>query len=395
MFGLGSSAKKIEPVLIFHLGSGNVAATIVDIAPSAPVLLWSFRQEMPFHERLQFDRFRKGMIATLNVVAQTVQKEGLPKVGGHVPNQIIMVMASPWYVSQTALLKYDHKTPVTVDMHFDDIKRFLHEKKEALKNNTSGGTAVLVEQKIIQTSLNGYPTAHPYGKRVRSMETAVFLAMLGADVYRDVTDTVTRVFHRGPTTFHSFALASFTTMRNLFASEENFLLMDVGSEVTDIGIVRDGVLLETISFPRGKNFIYRSVAENLKTLPEETRSRIELYRSGSSNTVESGRISAALTAAGKEWQEQFLRSLAGLAKTTALPHTVLMTADPDLGEWFRVVLLDSHGGEFTLTGGPLSVILITPEQLQGRISLAPGVAPDSFLSLEGVFAKILASSSPL
>jgi len=59
-------------------------------------------------------------------------------------------------------------------------------------------------------------------------------------------------------------LSSFTVVRDMHIQKENFLLLDIGGEVTNISMVKKNILRESISFPLGCNFLPRGVASNLK-----------------------------------------------------------------------------------------------------------------------------------
>ena len=80
MFGLGSSQKISSPVLIFDIGSGSVGAALVDITGVIPTMLWNVRRPFPFQEKLEYSRYRKGMLETFSSVAALVQKEGILKL---------------------------------------------------------------------------------------------------------------------------------------------------------------------------------------------------------------------------------------------------------------------------------------------------------------------------
>ena len=389
MFGIGASPKK-DSCLIFDIGSGSIGAGLVDMTGSAPNVVWCNRQSFPpqVPEHLEFNRFMQGMLSTLQTLCESVQKEGLSKVPGRSLGKIYLIFASPWYISQTTVLKFQHEKSVSVEPYFSEIKKMLEQKEAALAGATPGGSkALVIEKQIIEARLNGYPTAHPHGKAAHSFEAAVLTSMLGMELYQQTAAIVHKTFGRNPSSLHSFALVSFATIRDIFAPEENFLLVDIGSEVTDIGVVRDDVLVDTISFPSGKNFILRAVAAALGITPQEAQSRIELYRSGKSEAGESKKVVAALLAVEKEWQGAFEKAAGELTKTTTLPTALFLTADQDLGEWFRVALLEGNAKNLSETGQALSVVLLTPEHFAKYITFAPTVLPDPFIALEALFAQ--------
>jgi hypothetical protein len=330
------------------------------------------------------------MLETFRAVARTAASAVKEK--DVAIREIMLVFASPWYLSQTAVLSFEDTKPKDVSEHFGELKKFLIEKEKALTNSVQGSSVVVMERQVVQTTLNGYKTANPYGKRATTMETAVLLSAVSASVLKALTSVLEESFHRMHISAHSFALAAFLPIRDLFAVEEQFLVVDVGAEVTDISLVRNDVLLETTSFPEGRYTVTRRVAAALRTTPPDARTRLDLYRGGKSEQGESTRIEKALVAAGEPWQRGLDTALGNLMREGTLPHSVFLTADADLGEWFRVLLMQSSGSTLTMTTDTFTVVLLTPEHFSAYLTLREGVVLDPFLALEALFARRLATA---
>jgi len=387
MFGLGSSQKISSPVLIFDIGSGSVGAALVDITGVIPTMLWNVRRPFPFQEKLEYSRYRKGMLETFSSVAALVQKEGILKLGEKNIRDIELVFASPWHISQTVTFMFAEEKPRPVNEHLEEVNHLLKKKEKQLsKDVPGGGTALLLEKKIIEMRLNGYPTAYPMGKEARTLKTSVLLSLFGTDVEREVNHITETMFHTPPTRFHSFAGVFFSAVRDIFAKEEHFLLLDVGSEVTDVGIVRDDVLEEMISFPFGKNGVLRALSDTLQTSVTDAEMRITLYRSGKSEPKESEKIRTALSVVEHTWQEALTKAIGELSQSITVPRSVFLTADPDLGEWFRVAILECTIGSLAVGALGFNVVLLTPEHFSNLISFSPGILSDSFLDIEALFA---------
>ncbi len=146
--------------------------------------------------------------------------------------------------------------------------------------------------------LNGYQTSKPYGKQTKSIEISIFLSMISKEVETKTRKVLEKIFHSHTIAFHSFALTSFSAIRDIFHSEEDFLLVDVGGEVTDVSLVRRGILLETVSFPTGKNFLLRSVVLDLNTIPEEAHTLIRMFLDNK-ESKESGKLQKVLVPISK------------------------------------------------------------------------------------------------
>ena len=200
-----------------------------------------------------------------------------------------------------------------------------------------------------------------------------------------VNTVLNKVFNSRDITFHSFALASFSVARDIYHTENNFLLIDIGGEITDISLVRGGVLLETISFPAGKNSLLRGIAKALNTIPEEAHSlvRVNVERK---NNRKNDEIKRAFDKAEIEWQSSLQKALGDLSGGLSLPKTIFLTADSDLGEWFKGSILSDSLSQQTFVPGEFSVILLNEKVLSQYYKVAKDVKHDLFWLLNHYFS---------
>jgi len=383
--------------IIFDIGSGHIGAALVALSTKEiPTILYSTRVPMVFQEHIDFDRFLEGMLKTLQDVGDDLQKKGIPKLhssvfrGKKVEN-ILCVFSSPWYISQTRMIKFDKKKAFTVSEQFiQDVKDRAEkqfEKSATLqKVRKKLGVSNVIEEHIIQTTLNGYHTSKPYGKQAKSIEISVFLSMISKEVEAKTRKVLEKIFHSHAIAFHSFALASFSVIRDVFHSEEDFILVDVGGEVTDVSLVRKGILLETVSFPTGKNFLIRSVVLDLNTIPEEAHTLIRMFLDNKASQG-SEKLQKVLVDAEKVWLKSVQHALVEVGDSQLLPRTAFLTADPDLGVWFKNILQKDDFKQYTFTNEPFAVVTVGKRELYQHYTLAKGVPPDSFLALETLFLQ--------
>ncbi len=371
--------------MVFDITSSSVAAALIQSGSESPEVLWSLRRDFPFQNRLELSRLTKDMLVALQAVAEAAVAANERLFGAQKLDDIFVVFSSPWYVSQTTLLSFAHQKSVSVDGALSDIEGYLNEKERTL-NAAKGATAMLMEKKIIQTRLNGYPTGNPRGKKAKSVEAAVLVSFLDTEVYRQTSEVFKRLFHRGTRTYHSSMLVLFSGIRDLFAEEEDFLLASVSGEATELALVRDDVLIEHGSFPVGKNTLLRAIASSLKTTKDDAESRLELYRSGKSEAKESERMSIALAAVQSDWESAFEGAVQKLSNGHTLPTSLFLVTELVLGEWFRAALLENSTNALTMTGAPFSVVLLTPEHFSSHLSLGKSVLLDPYLALYALFA---------
>jgi len=305
-------------------------------------------------------------------------------------SKVLCIFSSPWYKSQADLIKF--KKEKAFDVSEKEIKEaVIKVNEEFRKNSMTEGTdeetkkPKLIEKNIVQIRLNGYPTNNPYDKKTKSVELSLFLSKISGDVYKNINKILSEVFYTDDISFHSFALVSFSVVRDIFNVEKNFILMDIRGEVTNISLIRNETLYSTASFPLGRNFLTREVASALNTVPEEANSLIRISLEGKFGSSESTKINTVLIDAQKRWLSSFRETLTDLSEGLSLPSMVFLTVDEDIGKWFNDAIKNEEFVGYTLAERPFTVITLSEKQLLKYCVTIGESRCDPFLALEALF----------
>ena len=144
-------------VVIFDIGSGSIGGAFASIDPGrTPEIIFTTRRDIPFQEKLDFQRFLNSMIKELEEMFVVMQKAG----GGIRVEQAFCVLASPWYASQTRIVRFSQPTPFSVTDKA--LSKLLQKEIDLLKaSNLFAHSRVedqlpqIMEAKNIQVKLNG------------------------------------------------------------------------------------------------------------------------------------------------------------------------------------------------------------------------------------------------
>ncbi|HJO89703.1 MAG: hypothetical protein QGH85_00420 [Candidatus Pacebacteria bacterium] len=391
------SKTKQSPFVIFDVGSGSVGVALATISAedNIPIVLYSTRVPIAYKENVYSDLFMKSMLTSFQNASLEIIQKGIPnltKKGIKVKDisKVLCIFSSPWYKSQADLIKF--KKEKAFDVSEKEIKEaVIKVNEEFRKNSMTEGTdeetkkPKLIEKNIVQIRLNGYPTNNPYDKKTKSVELSLFLSKISGDVYKNINKILSEVFYTDDISFHSFALVSFSVVRDIFNVEKNFILMDIRGEVTNISLIRNETLYSTASFPLGRNFLTREVASALNTVPEEANSLIRISLEGKFGSSESTKINTVLIDAQKRWLSSFRETLTDLSEGLSLPSMVFLTVDEDIGKWFNDAIKNEEFVGYTLAERPFTVITLSEKQLLKYCVTIGESRCDPFLALEALF----------
>src|SRR3989338_4376293 len=381
--------------VIFDIGSASIGGAFVELnTGKVPDIIFTTRRDIPFQEKLNFDRFLNSMIKTLEELFALMQKAG----GRTRVDQAYCVLASPWYASQTRLIKYSQETPfaITADGLDKLIKKEIELFRESkLFTRSKGGDTPpeIVESKIIQIKLNGYEMKDPYGKKASELEVAVYISMIPGSIRASINESIAKFCHPRGLHFSSFSFTAFDTIRDIFPDESSFLFMDIAGEVTDISLASDNVLLESISFPAGKNMLIRSLMKGMHSTITVASSELKLYLEGKSTRDHAKQIEEILNEETSQWKILFEDALTQFASEFPIPRTIFYTADDDVTKWFETAIHEANFSRFTKEDGQFVARSLGNAFLSKFIQVLEPDFQDPFLAIETIFANKLTSLS--
>ena len=386
-------SNKGKVVVILDIGSGSIGGAIVSYdGDKKPKILFSVRESIVFQNEFKFERFLSSMLSATEKVLKKISdsKKGKPK-------KIFCILAAPWYVSQakTAVFK-DEKTFIVTEKRVSKI--IAHEVNTLKKNfdahykDLTESKAEIIEVKNIHMKLNGYETSMPYGKKAKRLEASLYISMSAGQVLHALREKIQKILSLNDVVFNSFSLAAFDTIRDIYSEKQNFIFIDIGGEMTDISVTRDGTLVDTLSFPLGKNFLIRTLASELQTVPEEALSMFGLYVKNKTTNTSRRKMLSALEHIEEEWSRAFYKTLESLSARTTLPCFLFVIADVPFGKWFTQIIEHKGSGGIMLMGESIDIALINPVVLSKFAVFDNKTMKDAFIITESLFVGRLIKS---
>lgn len=384
--GIFSKLKeKGELVLVFNIGSSSVDGALFEAQSSGiPKIIFSTKEPIKIEEKVDIDNFSLSMMKSLEVVVNKIYKAGLGA-----PSKIFCVLSSPWCVSQTRIINLKKNTPFVFTQKLADelIKKEikLFEEEHTLEFSKSNNQVRMIELKNIKIMLNGYEASLSLNKKIKELEMNIFVSMGGEQILKKIEDTIGKYFSFKKIRYSSFLLSFFTIVRDLYLKQENFLLLEIGGEITDISMVKKNTLREFASFPLGCNFLIRGVASGLGCSLGEADSLISLFKDGHTEESVAKKITLILNKLRTEWLKKFQDSLANLSNDISIPSTIYIVVDKDLVDFFSETIKIEQFSQYTLTESKFKIIFLNAELLNGIVVFKENVFREPFLIIDSIF----------
>ena len=360
------SKKPVKKVgVVLDIGSKTVGGAIFEKdADGGTKLLYTARESIIFKKVITGESLFGAMLRSLELVLIHLEKYGLEhfarasKFHYHV-DTVAGVVSSPWHVSETKNLKLSQEKPFAVTEAL--VENLLAKEEKSFMEELSDGdhrepSLDFLEHKIIEMKLNGYVTANPYGKKVNQLELNLFTSFAPKQILAKIRASVQKYFPAPHLEFHTFSLAAFASIRDFFPNLEHFLVVQIGGEVTDITIVKKGLIADAVSFPLGYNNLLRALDLICGNHPNcSLEALLALHREAKINSVDKKKVESAIADAKTSWLELFNTAISNFSAETFLPQTVFLFEDSLCAPIFQEFFKSAESGQFTVTAEPFII----------------------------------------
>lgn len=381
-FFSSNSKKKAERVLILSIGSSTVAGALVTIEDLKTTVTATVSSDIAVLADLTLAQFERAMEKALRETLGVLAKLRAPS-----PDRIAVYFSSPWYASQVRVAKMTRPTAFVVsktmlnDIVSRELKAF--EDEEIASGRTGGDTLRAIESKIIQVKLNGYSTPEPVNLSATEIEMSLFLSVAPDRTLKRIEEIVTADYHK-PVSFSSFLSASFLVVRDFFSHQEDYLLVEIGGEVTDVSLVRESALIQSASMPLGSNFILRRLSAGLKRSIPEALSLCTLYLEDKIEPGIKDTCTQILNAAKHEWLEAFQKVLFSVSNELSIPDAVLLSVGTDIAPWFIDTIRHEKFNQYSLTEKEFKVLVLGADLFHESLAFSDGVPRNSCIIIEAL-----------
>ena len=282
------------------------------------------------------------------------------------PDNVLCVFSSPWFISQAKILNLKKGKPFEVKEEL--FGKIIYEEEESFKNNLpkwsadgqNSYSAEFIEHEDIKTELNGYFTENPFGKTAKTLKIHIYLSMGLKDFIGKIKKEVSGKFGALKITFKTFPMVAFRALNSIMKTEEDFILTNVGGEMTDLLLVKGGALEDVVSFPKGINFLYRKIASDSNTFLKEAPSRLKTYLRGHMAAGSAEKLRLAIKENEKEWGALFEKAIASMSESHLLPENVFLIGDYAAQKIFSRNAENAELSKYAVLGKPFSVKKIHP-----------------------------------
>ncbi len=293
---------------------------------------------------------------------------------------------------------YSGKTEC-VQKRFDSPQEITQKLLDTLARDViqeAGKDFVLIDEQITRVRLNGYTMKSPLGKKAAQIDLDFYWSAAPRTFVDMVRACIHSAFPRSTIELHTFSFLSFIILRDILHEEVEFISLTISPDTTTVSLVRAGRLISIFSYPFGQRMLVSLVAEELRTIPEESEVILRLYGENKVTDDIRARVRRACIPAETQWRKRLLEILEAASFQSSLPQKLFILGEAGQMALFKEFISGLDAAHLTLRTQPFSCQTIPLPVLAAYVDESPNALAkrDLFLLLESIaFSRIHAKKN--
>lgn len=350
-------------MLIIDIGSASVGASVVHVSKEIPTIEHVLRIPIGVGSQETRASLEKQMLKALDELLKAYE-------GAY--TDVRVVVASPWEEAHIRTLKSKSEKSASVSMrNIEHLVEMYKDEKPPMSGNVD------VEAVAVQIRVNNYPTA--LEKPVAGTDVAINLyeSEMSAALHKALIESVETHIHAEKIAFYTFPLIASAAIRAI-TDETSFTFVDIGGEVTELGVMHGDALYYLASIPSGFWSLLRDIGGERVG---DARSRLALWTKNDLEPKEASSVQEKFTKSFAPWLLELEDTLKEAGAIVPIPRTLFLMSDPEPAQWIRKGI--ENGGTMNL-----APTVIAPPAVQRFADIGEGGVFDVFLCLEAIFFHI-------
>lgn len=278
MFGFGKKSTGDRCAAIIDIGSGSVGIALIHSkeAEEKPTVIWTHREYVLLRDIKNLSDSLKSINTALVNAFLELGNTGLSELRTYDKSlrveYVQTSISAPWAYTITRTVHYTSEKP------FQISSNLIQQLTEAAQNQALHavkelGLSIqgleLITDATVNLTLNGYTIPHPSTQKGKSLSLSNISAITQRSILSTLEDSLQKILPKTENSSYSFMFLYYCMLRNLHPDTAEVCLIDITSEATEIGIIREGVLEHVTHAPYGTFTLAREISAACNIPKEE------------------------------------------------------------------------------------------------------------------------------
>lgn len=268
MFNRGKKSADVLYGAILDIGSGSVGGALVSVDHLADEMKILFETRTPIASSKEEGYDLRAIKEALLSVSLELGNTGLKTLSATDPAARVKTMyiniSAPWAHTVSRSIEYntDEKVKLSSELITELSKTAEGQAMEILMEDTIASTHNLsiINRATIALSANGYPITPSATILTDNIALTHTSSLVDSDLLKTLTEVIEPVFSDVELLPFTFMFVYYQTLSTTSPAAQNACLIDITAAATEIGVVKDGVLLRSTHMELGSHTVAEEIA---------------------------------------------------------------------------------------------------------------------------------------
>ncbi|MFA5652183.1 MAG: hypothetical protein WC933_02360 [Candidatus Paceibacterota bacterium] len=387
-FSLFKKAPSLSFVFDIRDTSVSIAVARFEIEKKPEIILCQ-NFELKQQDSNNHKKYLSSMIRTIDKAIISARR-GLIKIGNKEDiGKYYFFVGSPWSVSQTKTIKIIKDKPFEINNRV--LEKIIVGEEFALEKSIEEQTLEpnwkVLEEKIIQSKLNGYKIDDIFGKKTSNLAIELFVSFIPYEIKDKMSSYMDkRIGKNIKRQNNSCILSSYSFFRDLYSNKNDFIYVDVGKLITDVYVVRDDVIFGIVSYPFGEEKIIQ-ISQSKTNLPRDIfMSHLSVGQDKKFDLTSHNNGEDLLKSGFNLWKSKLKDSLSKICTEMNIPNNMFILTNSLISSILAKELSAvDNNKRFEILNSPIEVSAIGEGVLNNFILNGKAFANEPYIKMDLVF----------
>ncbi len=327
MFSTNKVDHKI--ILILDVQSSIIRASLLVSGDAIPKVVYTFSTETKKSDKVDDSILIKSTLLGINEAIQSCLRfihheenlGGYPHIRRRL-DSVHYILSSPWIVSEAKIVskQFEKDTEITKKYIYDLIDL---DRKEILKSEEA---LQVIEQKIFDVKLNSYSVSDWEHKSSRTLDVSFTISVASMKMVSYFVDQFRHIVHSNKIYFHSSLLLQYIGIEKVLEPGQNYCLVHVHGDQTDVSIIRRKSCIFFGSYPFGIRSFVQKLAVETSNGYQAADSLLSLYVGNRLDDSLNDKNIVSINKIANEWLGALKETLLSQRFEIKPPMSVIVTA---------------------------------------------------------------------
>ena len=375
---------------VFDIRDSSISVAVVRFEKEKkPEMILCKNFELRHGDSKNHKKYLSSMLSTLDR-AIVYARHGLAKIGNDENiEKYYFFVGSPWSVSQSKIIKIIKDKPFEINNSV--LEKIIIGEEFSIEKNIERQTLTpdwkILEEKIIQSKLNGYKVDDIFGKKTSNLAMELFVSFIPSEIKNKISSYIDQKIGKNMARQNnSCILSSYSFFRDLYSNKNDFIYVDLGKLITDVYVVRDDVIFGIVSIPFGEEDIIQASLSRSNISRDIFMSHINIGQDNKFDLPSHNRGSDLLRTGFDFWQNKLKDSLSKICTEMNIPNNMFIITNSVIS---NILAKDLSGKEnnkqFEMLGSKIEVSIINEGILDNLIYNSKIFTNEPYIKMDLVF----------